>query len=233
MQAVILAAGRGARMGALAESVPKPMLKVAGKTLLEHKLDALPEAVDEIIMIVGHYGGVIHDYFGGVYGDRRIFYEEQDVLDGTAGALWRARDILKDRFLVLNGDDIYTPKDLQTASEAKEWTMFVMETDNVRSGSVRIDKNGDVQDIVEGDYEDKKGFTNIGLYTLDTTLFSYPMVPKSAGSEEYGLPQTILAASKSGKVPFAAAKADSWLQITAPEDLQKAEELLAGKGATS
>lgn len=228
MQAVILAAGRGSRMGELAESTPKPMLKVAGKTLLEHKLDALPKDVDEVIMIVGHFGGIIHDYFGGSYGDKRILYVEQEQLNGTAGALWQAADILHDRFLVMNGDDIYAPEDIEKACHATHWTMFVLPTLDVRSGNVVIGKKGEVLDIEEGNFKDKKGFTNTGLYTFDMTLFAYPMVPKAEGSEEYGLPQTALAAAKDNGIQFRAVEATFWHQITAPEDIANTEKILTG-----
>ena len=67
MQAVILAAGRGVRMGALTESTPKPMLQIKGRTLLEYKLAALPEEVDEVIIVVGYLGGMIQSHFGGEY----------------------------------------------------------------------------------------------------------------------------------------------------------------------
>src|SRR5437016_4983418 len=107
MQAVILAAGHGTRMVELTQSVPKPMLTVAGKPLLEYKLDALPEKIDEVIIIVGYLGGVIQKHFGGLYDNKRILYVEQEKLDGTAGALWCAKDILHDRYLVMMGDDIY------------------------------------------------------------------------------------------------------------------------------
>lgn len=228
MQAVILAAGRGARMGGLVESIPKPMLKVAGKTLLEHKLDALPGDVDEVILIVGHYGGVIHDYFGGTYRNRTILYVEQDILDGTAGALWRARDILGERFVVMMGDDLYARQDIERACLAEDWTLFVLPTENVRSGNVVIDKRGAIVDIEEGDFTGKKGFTNTGLYALDTRLFRHPMVPKAPGSEEYGLPQTVLAAAQQGKIPLRAEKASFWIQVTSPEDIERAEKVLAG-----
>ena len=50
--AVILAAGKGTRMGELSITTPKPMLKVLNKTLIEHKLDMMPDQIDEVIIVV-------------------------------------------------------------------------------------------------------------------------------------------------------------------------------------
>ena len=72
MQAVILAAGHGTRMDELTTAVPKPMLEVAGKPLLEYKLDALPDHIDEVVLIVGYLGNVIRQHFGALYGKQRI-----------------------------------------------------------------------------------------------------------------------------------------------------------------
>lgn len=212
-------------MGELTENIPKPMLEVLGKTLMEHKFDALPPEVDEVIIIVGYLGGVIHGRFGGEYNGKRLLYIEQDVLDGTAGALWRARDILHDRFLVMMGDDIYSREDIEMclASEAK-WCMLVADTDSMRGGAVVLDEKNIITGIVEGG--SGKGCVGTNLFTLDTDIFDYPAVPRSEGSVELGLPQTVVAASRASGIPFIGIRAKGWIQITAPEDLTKAEDIL-------
>src|SRR3989338_8305110 len=113
MQAIILAAGRGERMGALTDNTPKALLEVAGKTLLEHKFDALPYDVDEIILIVVYMGSKILDRFNGRYKDKHILYVEQEnPKGGTAEALWNAKSVLHDSFLVMNRDGIYALEDM-------------------------------------------------------------------------------------------------------------------------
>ncbi len=77
MQAVILAAGRGTRMGALTEHTPKPMLLVNGRPVLEYIFDSLPEEIDEVIIVVGYLGSVIQKHFGGFYKGKKILYVEQ------------------------------------------------------------------------------------------------------------------------------------------------------------
>jgi NDP-sugar pyrophosphorylase family protein len=228
MQAVILAAGRGTRMGGLTDELPKPLLEVAGKSLLEHKFDVLPSEIDEIIIIVGYMGSKIQERFGGNYNGKRILYVEQEVLDGTMGALARAKDILTDRFIVMMGDDLYSKNDIETCIAIPDWVMLVEEMEQMNSGGrVIVDDEGAIVDIEEGNHTGTHGLANTNMLVLDTQLFRYPMIPKAAGSNEFGLPQTVLAASKSGGIPFEAVPATFWFQITAPEDLEKAEKILA------
>lgn len=228
MQAVILAAGRGSRMGELTDSTPKVMLEVSGKTLLEHKFDILPNDVDEIILVVGYFGSSIQSRFGGVYGDKKILYVEQEKLDGTAGALWRARSILKDQFLVMMGDDIYSQKDvIRGISKREGWTMGVAKRNPLGvGGRVILDAEDRITNIEEGMHEGE-GFVGTNLFMLDTRIFDIDMVPKAEGSEEFGLPQTAVAASKKLSIPFYAIPATFWVQITTPEDVVRAEEILA------
>jgi NDP-sugar pyrophosphorylase family protein len=224
MQAVILAAGRGTRMGALTEETPKPMLEVAGKSLLEHKFDALPEEVDEIILIVGYLGSKIQERLGGDYNGKRILYVEQEVLDGTMGAVARAKGILKDRFLVLNGDDIYASNDIAALAGTDGWAVLGLAMDDLKSAAkIVLHKDGTVKEIIEASHhEGGAGFLSTGAFVLDAKIFDYPMIPKAPGSDEYGLPQTVLAT----KLPLHMVPATKWIAITKPDDLDDAGRFL-------
>ena len=231
MQAVILAAGRGTRMKELTQEMPKALLEVAGEPILQYAFDALPDSVDEVIVVVGYMGGVIQQRFGGEYKGKRILYVEQDVLDGTAGALWRAQEILKDRFVVMMADDLYATSEIQKCIDAGEWVELVQHRDAIRSkGKVEIDKHKNIVRIVEGNHGEVPGLLGTNLFVLDTRVFDFPLVPKTEGSEEYGLPQTIISAAKELGIVFRAVEGKLWLEITEPEDLQKAEEILAARG---
>ncbi len=227
MQAVILAAGRGTRMRELTEELPKALLPLGDKTLLEYEFDALPDEIDEIIIIVGYKGGLIHDRFGGSWQGRDVLYVEQEKLDGTAGALWRAKDILHDRFVVMMSDDLYAKEDVQRCIRKKDWAVLVQRRAQIRSkGKVEVDKNGTIKGITEGDHGNVPGLLNTNLFVLDMRIFQGPLIPKAQGSDEFGLPQTAIAAANMLNIPFHAVETDKWLEITTPEDLQKAQEIL-------
>ena len=231
MQSVILVSGRGTRMRDLTDTVPKPMLTVAGKSLIEHKLDVLPPEVDEVILIVGYLGQVIRDAFGDEFRGRRIRYVEQETLDGTAAALWLARPYLTERFVVLMGDDLYSREDIDACLSRSDWSILIQETETMASGGRMVmDEAGHIVAIEEGDHRGKPGLMNTNLFALDPRVFEYPMVPKAEGSDEYGLPQTVLAASLASGIPLVAVNATFWFQITAPEDLKRAEETLKALG---
>ncbi len=233
MQAVILAAGRGTRMKVLTETTPKPLLEVAGKSLLELKFDELPDEVDEIIIIVGYLGEKIQERFGGSYDGRRILYVEQEKLDGTMGALARAKDLLDERFVVMMGDDLYAREDIERCLAVPDWVMLVEESQHMNAGGCIItDAKGEILKIEEGNHAGKPGLINTNMLVLDTRIFQYPMVPKSAGSDELGLPQTVLAASKTAGISFEGVRSTFWFQITDPDDLVKAEAVLEARKIT-
>jgi bifunctional UDP-N-acetylglucosamine pyrophosphorylase/glucosamine-1-phosphate N-acetyltransferase len=227
MQAVILCAGRGTRMGTLTNEVPKPMLTVSGKTLLEHKFHALPPIVDEIILVVGYQKEVIQKKFGEEYQGKLVTYVVQDTLDGTMGALALAQNILHDRFFILMGDDLYCADDMERMLKNPDWSLVVWNTPNMSSGGKIIVENGLITEIQEGNHTGTKGFMCTNLFLLDTRIFTFPMIPKSEGSSEYGLPQTVLRASQKGNISFSAVEGSAWFQVTAPEDLPNASVWLA------
>lgn len=117
MKTVIMAGGKGTRISSLARNIPKPMIPIVGKPVLEHELECLRnQGYTDIIITVSHLGHIIMNYFGdgsgvspvtgkpfGVY----IEYFEEKVPLGNAGALFKLKDKLKEDFLLLNADSVF------------------------------------------------------------------------------------------------------------------------------
>jgi choline kinase/putative flippase GtrA len=115
----ILAGGLGTRLGERVEKVPKPLLDVAGKPFLWHQLQQLAEAgANEVVLCVGYLGEAIRQRLGTELFGLRIAYSfDSAELDGTLGAIRRARGMLGERFLVLYGDT-YLRIDYEVAAAA-------------------------------------------------------------------------------------------------------------------
>ena len=107
MKAFILAAGLGTRLKDLTKDLPKPLLKVKGKSLIEWNILKLKRAGFEHIIINTHYlGDLIEDHIGnGEKFNLKISYSREEEILGTGGALIKAKDLIgTDTFLILSGD---------------------------------------------------------------------------------------------------------------------------------
>lgn len=107
MQAVIMAGGKGTRLAALTkDEIPKPMVEVAGKPLLLWQVERLKaHGITDILMVIGHLGEKIQEYFGD--GERfgvwiRYFVEETPL--GTAGSFYYLKDMVEETFFMMSGD---------------------------------------------------------------------------------------------------------------------------------
>lgn len=109
MKVVIMAGGKGTRITSIASDIPKPMIQIDGKPVLEREISCLKEqGFTDIIITVSHLGSIIMDYFGN--GEKfgvKIEYYNENVPLGNAGALFKIKDKLKEDFLLLNADAIF------------------------------------------------------------------------------------------------------------------------------
>jgi len=105
-QAVILAGGLGTRMRPVTETIPKPMISVAGKPFLQHQLELLKASgIDRSLLLVAYLGEQIEEYFGDGEGFQlNISYSYEATPLGTGGALKNAEGKLQNLFVLLNGD---------------------------------------------------------------------------------------------------------------------------------
>lgn len=105
MKAVIMAGGKGTRIASIASDIPKPMIRIGGKPILEHQIDNLKACgLTDITLVIGYMGNVIQNYFkdGSDFGVSISYFIEEHPL-GTAGALFKMSN-LEDDFLLLCGD---------------------------------------------------------------------------------------------------------------------------------
>lgn len=109
MKTVIMAGGKGTRISSVASDIPKPMIKIEGKPVLEREIECLrDQGFSDLIITVSHLGSVIMDYFGD--GSRlgvQIEYFNEETPLGNAGALFKLREKLDSDFLLLNADAIF------------------------------------------------------------------------------------------------------------------------------
>ncbi len=207
-------------MGKMTEGLPKSFLLIRGRPILEYCLSALPPGVSDVLIIVGYRGEIIKKFFGNGYHGKEIKYFFQQELNGTAGALWQARGMLWDRFLVINGDDLYHPLDLARLI-AKDLALLAYKGKNTGNfGTIKVDRAGNFSGI--GEPSKKSGaLVNTGAYLLDQGVFGCQPMP--AANQEFGLPQTITQLIKQRKITVI--KTDFWKSINTMADLSEAEQM--------
>lgn len=223
IQAVIMAAGKSTRCYPLTLTRPKPLLVVANKTILEHNLLALEGLVDEVILIVGYRAEMIKEKIGTRFGRLKIRYVEQKEQKGTAHAALQAEKLIKDRFLLMNGDDLFSREDILKCIEAKH-ALLAAHIENPAGYGIIEAKKGLLIKIEEKPEHPKSNLVNIGFYLLGRSIF--PVLKKLEPSRrgEYELTSALTLFAKSHDIKVIPAK--RWLPHSYPWELLNTNEAL-------
>ncbi|MBI4435535.1 NTP transferase domain-containing protein [Candidatus Uhrbacteria bacterium] len=214
MQAVILAAGKGARLRPLTYEIPKPLIQIGDKTLIQRALEALPDSIDEIFVVVNHLREQIIEAVGAQWHTIPIRYVIQEPLSGTAGAVILLREHLHGSFLVINSDDLYKKEDLQRLV-CHDRAILVFESEKHLEAAAQVER-GRFAGLGPG------SLAVCGAYVLDQHFFDMEPVEIHVGSHtEYGLPQTL--ATLANPYVIQVVWATSWQQVGTHEELQRAQ----------
>lgn len=223
MKAVILAAGKGTRLMPLTKFEPKPLVRVGEKRLIEHVIDALPSAVKELVIVIGHMGEMIEEHCGPVFKGRPVTYIVQETQNGTARALELCRDHLEGRFLFMFADDLHGPADIEEAITF-ERSMLASHSDTPeRFGVVMRRNDGTLAEIIEKPENPRSNLVSTGVMVLDDAVFDYP--PEQSISGEYFLTEVINRYAKDH--PMMVVRQETWIPIATPDDVAVAEKILA------
>lgn len=220
MDAIILAAGLGTRLRPHTLTTPKPLLPVQGRPILDWILGALPPAVNRIVVVVNYLAEQIEGYLK----KQRRFADWQTVRQesprGTGDALRCCRGrIDAERFLVLNGDDLYGAADLAELA-ARPAGLLVQEVNEPEKfGIVFARPDGTLDKLIEKPKLPPPQMANIGAYlfprfALDVEL---PLSPRG----EYEITDAVSAVA--ARQPFHVVPARFWLPIGTVEAWQAAQ----------
>lgn len=184
MRAMILAAGRGERLRPLTDTLPKPMIPVAGKPLISHTLSYLRSyGVDEVVVNLHHLGEKIQEYVGdGRPWGLRVFYSRERRLLGTGGGIQKAAShLLGETFLVMNADilvelDLNDVLRFHRESHAAVTMVLRRDPEAQRYGLIETDGYGMVRQIL-GRLPSRSGPWNrlmfTGVHVLEPEVFAY------------------------------------------------------------
>ena len=180
LKAVIMAGGLGTRLSSITNGLPKPMIDICGKPLLERQIECLKSnGIVDITFVLGFGANVISDYFGdGSTWGVNISYVVESTPLGTAGGLYYLKDKIKDAFFLINGDVLFDVDLKRMHMRHKQYgaevTLFTHPNDHpYDSALVVADGDGKVTKWVHkeekrGDYNNR---VNAGIHLLEHVVF--------------------------------------------------------------
>ena len=243
-RAVILAAGRGTRMRELTNDIPKPMIEVRGKPVLQHIVEGLREAgVRRFLLIVGYHAETVRNFFGdGRHHAVDIEYAIQTVQDGTGRVVNLARDFTGESpFILSYGDILISPVNYKRVVDLPSNCQGIITVtrgeDVTKGGAVFVNEQMELGDLRE---KPKPGeaqrwselsqqaipFYNAGLYAFRPSIFEFiaKLMPSPRG--EYELTDAIRDLAHSGKKVKALKLTGEWADVRDPEILAKLNQSL-------
>ncbi|HEY2799055.1 MAG TPA: sugar phosphate nucleotidyltransferase [Chthoniobacterales bacterium] len=229
-RAVLLAAGRGTRMGDLTNELPKPMIAVRGKPILLHIIEGLRAAgIADFLLIVGYRANVVRQCFDdGTRHGVRIQYATQVKQDGTGKAVELARAFVRQEPFVLSYGDILVDREnyqrLVTLDEEAEAIVSVIRSEDVsKGGAVFMNERFELIDLREKPQpnEPSSPWYNAGVYTFRPNIFEFTARLERSPRDEYELTDAIRALAHSGKKVQTVEFVGAWADVRDPEILEQ------------
>lgn len=218
MKAVILAAGEGKRLRPFTETIPKTMLPVGNKPIMEHVVDAIVEnGINDIIIVIGYKKESIMQYFKD-HKNAKITFVTQEKQLGTAHGLLQAEGHITDPFLVFPGDNIISASSIsKLINQETDYGIIIKKYDKPsKYGMVSISKNN-LQSIIEKpEHIQQNSFISTGIYKFPKSIFQDIRTITDEG--EYKLTSMVQNLLKKETI-IPAIPANDWLDVVYPWDL--------------
>lgn len=210
MDAVLLCAGLGTRLRPHTLDTPKPLLEVQGRPILDWTLGALPKCVDRIIVVVHYLADQIERYLN----TQRYFKEwavvPQGEPRGTGDALRKCQSqIRSERFLVLNGDDLFGAADLAQLGQHSAAVLTSLVAEPKKFGIAFLKPDGALEKLVEKPDLTGPRLANTGAYVFPRDVFDIELKLSPRGEYEI----TDYVSTLASRQPFHVVQAEFWYPI--------------------
>ena len=233
-KAVLLAAGKGTRMRELTNDLPKPMIPVRGKPILQHIVEGLAAAgITHVLIIVGYRAEVVREFFGdGSKFGVSVEYTTQVVQDGTGRVVALAEAFVgNDPFVLSYGDILITPENYKRLADLGDAEALVSVKHNpgevAKGGAVFVNERFEMTDLREkpAPGEPTSPWYNAGVYTFRPSIFTHIAKLEKSPRGEYELTDAIRTLAQSGNLVRVIELTGEWADVRDPEVLA---ELNAG-----
>jgi len=233
MKTVILAAGEGVRLQPITLTRPKHLIKVGGKPILEHCLNVLKASgIKEALIVVHYMADAIRDYFGdGEKFGLKIEYVEQKRLLGTGNAVGVVEPYVKDDFLMVYGDLLFTVEALEKVlslhgEEKPAATVAVVPVEKPEDyGVVELEDGKYVKRLIEkpSHEEAPTNLANAGIYVFSTEIFEKVKETSASTRGEWEITDALSLLIREKKpVEAVEISREDWIDIGRPWDLFEA-----------
>jgi len=241
MKALIIAAGEGSRLGNLTKDEPKPLVRLLGLSLVERViLTAKEVGIDEFIIVIGYLGKRIKEKLGdgNRYGVKIAYVENTEWERGNGVSVSKARESLKENFVLLMSDHIFDTRILKELInyDLKDSVVLVVDKREPLPGDTRVlEKKGKIVKI--GKNIEKANCIDTGLFLCSPKIFSYVQETVKEGREEFADGIAQAAKNRDAEV-FDITRIESyaskmrkdikpwWIDIDTKEDLKKAKKII-------
>ena len=236
MKAVIPVAGAGTRLRPHTYTQPKPLIPVAGKTIISFIIDQLVEVgIRDFVFIIGYLGEKIKLYLDKNYPELNKEYVVQNKREGSGHAIWTAREAIKDadEIFVFFGDTIID-FDIQKVLNEPNSCFCVKQVDDPREfGVVEYDENGIVNRVVEKPNIPKSNMAMVGLYKIKEVKMLIDIIDKNIQNNimthgEYQLTDGLMGMIEKG-VKFTTILVNNWFDCGKKEILLETNAKLLDK----
>lgn len=229
-KAFILAAGKGTRLRPHTDTMPKPMVEIAGISIIRRTIAKLADAgVKDIVVNIHHLGGVLEDHLKDVNGVNIILSREDELLETGGGIKKALHHFGNEPFYIINGDALWDEGEIPALEKLAHAWNDEMDILLLLQPTHRMDLTGAVGDYRLNGGKAARAKDKSGDYMFAGVRIAHPRIFKGSPDGAFSFLSLMDKAEEEGRL-YGLVHSGHWYHISTPEDLQSVNEAFGKRG---